>query len=273
MYRGTIVIGGQLKALTGLRIGRPAAMDVGEIDEAVVRDPVTGKPYIPGSSLKGKLRYLCERILGLPMRQVIPSSPAFPGGVSLHVCASREEYLQSGSPCPLCRVFGARGPAAEPTRLIVRDAVLADVLDPGDGRRLSWDEVDTEAPYAEVKAENMLDRLSSRSVPRLVERVPAGSIFEMELVYHVYDGYDADNLQLLLQGLAALTLDYLGASGTRGYGRVDVSDVKLELVTREAILGREAPVVLGGGRAFPDVRAVLGSWEAIRGELRWRLGV
>jgi CRISPR-associated protein Csm3 len=273
VYRGTVTVTGQIRALTGLRVGKPAALDIGGIDEALLRDPVTGKPYVPGSSLKGKLRFLCERLLGVPLRQLVPPSASLPQGINIHFCASQEEYMRDGRPCPVCRVFGTRGPAFEPTRLIVRDAVLSDALDPGDGRRLSWDDVDTEAPYAEVKVENVLDRLNCHSTPRFVERVPAGSLFDMELVYHVHDGYDLDNFRILLQGLVALTFDYLGGSGSRGYGRVSVDNVGFQVLTREVLITGGKPQALAGGRRFRDIHEAAACWDAIRSELQWRLGV
>ena len=54
-----------LLAKTGLRIGMSRdQMAIGDLDNPVVRNPLTDEPYIPGSSLKGKLRYLLEWSLG-----------------------------------------------------------------------------------------------------------------------------------------------------------------------------------------------------------------
>ncbi|WP_297499767.1 type III-A CRISPR-associated RAMP protein Csm3, partial [Thermococcus sp.] len=60
-FYGKVVIRGRIKALTGLHIGSQRDVsEIGGIDNPVIKDPHTGLPYIPGSSLKGKLRSLFE---------------------------------------------------------------------------------------------------------------------------------------------------------------------------------------------------------------------
>ncbi len=59
---GKIIIEGKIIALTGLHVGGSSTgMEIGGVDSVVVRDSITRRPYIPGSSLKGSLRSLMER--------------------------------------------------------------------------------------------------------------------------------------------------------------------------------------------------------------------
>ena len=52
---------GQIELVSGLHIGSGnAEMHIGGTDNPVIKNPVTNQPYIPGSSLKGKMRSLLE---------------------------------------------------------------------------------------------------------------------------------------------------------------------------------------------------------------------
>ena len=54
-------IKGKIVLKTGLHIGAGSdEIHIGGIDTPVVKDPLKGWPYIPGSSLKGKIRTLLE---------------------------------------------------------------------------------------------------------------------------------------------------------------------------------------------------------------------
>ena len=58
--QGKYIIQGKIKVLTGLHIGGPTTgLNIGGVDNIVIKD-AKGKPYIPGSSLKGKMRSLLE---------------------------------------------------------------------------------------------------------------------------------------------------------------------------------------------------------------------
>lgn len=60
-FYGKIIISGEIEAVTGLHIGSQREVsEIGGIDNPVIKDPHTGLPYIPGSSLKGRLRSLFE---------------------------------------------------------------------------------------------------------------------------------------------------------------------------------------------------------------------
>jgi CRISPR type III-A-associated RAMP protein Csm3 len=67
---GKVVITGGIRLVTGLHIGGAAAgLDIGGVDNPIIRHPVTREPYIPGSSLRGKIRALLERAYNLPLNK------------------------------------------------------------------------------------------------------------------------------------------------------------------------------------------------------------
>ena len=204
-------IGGQIQILTGLHIGAGKdAIEIGGIDAPVVKNPYTGEPYIPGSSLKGKLRCLLEWATG---RIQADGSPWNGGG------ESDPEKLALD---PVLRIFGTTAEKwkAGPTRLIVRDAYFSK----------NWrdDIVQRGLSFTEEKFENNIDRIQGKAGRgiRRTERVPAGAVFDFQMLYRVFDmgdGGDTDtaNLQLLLKALRLLEHDALGGSGSRGYGRIE----------------------------------------------------
>ncbi len=118
---GRVFFETKIKALTGLHIGGSNTdLEIGGLDKAVIRNPLTKRPYIPGSSLRGKMRSQMEKLHGLPQNNPI-------GQVTIHTCKNKEDYNKNGG-CPVCHVFGipAELEFASPTRLVVRDAELTD---------------------------------------------------------------------------------------------------------------------------------------------------
>lgn len=212
---GRAFIGADILAITGLHIGgSSAAISIGGVDNSVIRHPITNQPYIPGSSLKGKMRSLTEKALGLPQR------PLVRGRVDIHWCDTPEEYAN----CAVCHLYGL---ASEkdfglPTRLLFRDVPLSDA---------SAEELlraKTDLPYTEVKYEASIDRVTSAANPRPLERVPAGAVFgPAEIVFSFYDSRDLDRFTTLLEGMHMLEDDYLGGSGTRGSGKVRFQNIRL----------------------------------------------
>lgn len=231
--QGKIIIQAHIKAMTGLRIGGAAGgMEIGGLDNPVIRDPVTQRPYIPGSSLKGKMRSLLTRALGKPVKVLVRGRGTTPD-IHIHWCEP-EEYRENGVPCPLCRTFGAAGERAqEPVRLIVRDAPLLDELEVpdenGGTRRVRWDEIAAglDLPYTEIKWEAVIDVITAAANPRQMERVPPGALFDAEMLLSVYDEHDRESLRTLLLGMRLLEDDYLGSSGSRGYGRIRFQNVRV----------------------------------------------
>lgn len=223
---GRVFITFDILAMTGLHIGgSDTNIEIGGVDKTVIRDPLTNRPYVPGSSLRGKMRSLLEKHLGLKQNQRI-------GQGFIHSCGAdyrdEDEQMAKGRPeylgCPVCQIFGVPGERkfATPTRLIVRDVHLTD-----ESATELVERARTDLPYTEAKTEVSIDRVTSAANPRQMERVPAGAAFgPAELVYSVYSGTDCDaqrdvdNLRVLIEGLALLEDDYLGGLGSRGSGKV-----------------------------------------------------
>jgi CRISPR-associated protein Csm3 len=214
---GRIFIRTDILAKTGLHIGGSGAgLEIGGVDKEVVRSPLTNRPYIPGSSLRGKMRSQTEKALGLPQNNRI-------GQVTIHTCQTTEAYSANGG-CPVCHVFGVPGEAEAtgPTLLLVRDVALTDES------ASDLDQAKTDLRYAEIKTEVAIDRVTSAAVPRNLERVPAGAVFgPAELVFGIYRQADFDRLRHVVDALQFVEDDYLGGSGSRGSGKVAFTDIKV----------------------------------------------
>jgi len=203
---GKIIIKGKIFCETGLHIGAPReSLEIGGLDAPVIRDPVLEEPYIPGSSLKGKMRSLLERKEQKKLKDRGQ-------GIWRHECSDPK--------CSVCRLFGSAGGKEGdnlPARLIVRDCYLT-----RESRR-ELEKIETRLPLTELKFENSLDRITAASNPRQIERVPKGSEFSFEIVYNV-ETRDKDevkeDLNNILDLLNLLQDDYLGGHGSRGYGKV-----------------------------------------------------
>lgn len=206
-----IFIRGTLQALTGLHIGgNSVGLSIGGADSVVVRNPLTNDPYIPGSSLRGKMRSLLERVRGEEQ-----SNQNTEGGFSI----SRKNEALAGKKADtwLGKLFGvAAEDAAEPTRLIVRDALLTSASSAG--LRAA---PNTDMPMTEVKTEVWIDRITSAANPRQIERVPAEAAFDFELILTLLESDDREKfLNLVFEGLRLVEADTLGGNGSRGYGQV-----------------------------------------------------
>ncbi len=204
-------INGTLTLLSGLHIGAgDTEMRIGGTDSPVAVHPHTGLPYIPGSSLKGKIRALLELRSGL-MAQT-KGSPLNAGMLDKLQGAERKEALR------ILQLFGASGAdneaAAEvgPTRASFADCFI--------NEECRQEIVESNLPFTEIKSENTINRIKGVAEhPRFIERVPAGIIFNFSVSLKKMAG-DEDLLSLLLEGFRLLGLDALGGSGSRGYGRV-----------------------------------------------------
>lgn len=227
---GHIVISGIISCRSGIFIGgADDTLQIGGIDKSIIRNPLTGEPYIPGSSLKGKLRSITEKIVkdtrNIPFR-ANRSGDGGQGKVWRHECDDFE-YAKT---CYLCRIFGATGEGDKdnyPGALLVRDSTLFNKVE------LLQDGL----PITETKMENAIDRLTSAASPRTFERVPAGAEFEFELVYRVETlkpegthgnaNLTVDSVRVkeditnLLDAMAILEKDGIGGNISRGYGRVE----------------------------------------------------
>ena len=215
-----IRVRGFIKALTGLHIGGSnLEMGIGGADATVIRNPITNEPYIPGSSLKGKMRALLERLH-------VGEEYARSFGEGFGANSNVQQFVFKDIRHPIVQLFGTTPeevrkqnlPEQPVARLIVRDCLLTRKW----AQKLR-DSEHTDMPFTEVKTEVAIDRVTSAAVPRQLERVPAGAVFRMEQVINVYEGDDEQKLlNLLFEGLMLVQHDYLGGKGSRGSGQVRI---------------------------------------------------
>jgi len=228
ILKGKLIFKSKLKVITGLHIGgAQSGLEIGGIDSIVVRDPLTNYPYVPGSSIKGKMRSLLERKLGLPLNRTMRTAR---NEVRIHECKNKENYYT----CKVCKLFGIAGESglATPTRLYVRDVFLSKES------AKALEKLETGYPFTEIKWEASIDRITSAAVPRQLERVPAGTVFEpLVMVVNIFEGGDftfTEDVKLLISLFEAMELledDYLGGMGSRGYGQIKFEELKLILKT------------------------------------------
>jgi CRISPR-associated protein Csm3 len=213
-----ILITADLELVTGLHIGAGGdEMHIGGVDNPVIRHPLTRQPYIPGSSLKGKVRSLLEWRGGALGEEGNPLG-----------------WAQKDEPgaWPILCLFGAGGSenlgfkeASElgPTRLSFWDCFL----------KKEWvkERYEDNQPLTEVKSENQINRISGETAKgslRQTERVPAGAVFEFRLSFKRLDQDEDNLLETVLAGLKLLEMDSLGGSGSRGYGKVRFENLKID---------------------------------------------
>ena len=200
-----------LELVSGLRIGAgDSEMRIGGVDNTVMRHPHTQAPYIPGSSLKGKMRSLLEWRSGAVKEEPLGFKDLQAASGSTQAEVKR-----------ILQLFGISG-----------DAKLGkEMLDIGPSRLSFWDcNLDktwedgirgNNQMLTEVKSENRINRISGVAEhPRQTERVPAGARFDFRLSVKRLAGDGDELLTTVLQGLKLLELDSIGGSGSRGYGKV-----------------------------------------------------
>ena len=218
-FEANLILKGKIECVTGMHIGgSKEKLEIGGLDSPVIRDPNTRYPYIPGSSIKGKMRHLLEYVSG---------------GLGEYV----EKLGDVSTKQEVVRIFGIgadiKAEANEDkgkysslknvglSRLLVRDAL------PDKYTTELWENMDTDLEYTEYKPENTIDRLTSAANPRFIERVVAGSRFDFEMVYTVYEWTQQqeaqaiqDDLDNILISLRMLESTAIGKSGSRGYGKI-----------------------------------------------------
>jgi len=211
-------IRGQIELVSGLHIGSGnAEMHIGGTDNPVIKNPVTNEPYIPGSSIKGKMRSLLEWRAG-----VVGIAAGAPLGFKHIKQLDREDEAAAKQGRRILKLFGGAPEGGDqdlqlvteigPTRLAFWDCPLDPdwVREMKDVKNLL---------LTETKMENMIDRIRGVAEhPRNTERVPAGARFDFRLTVKVHDSEDL--LSDILRGLKLLELTGLGGSGSRGYGKL-----------------------------------------------------
>ena len=232
--QGKIILKGTIEAKTGLHIGgNSGELDIGGIDNPIIRNVFNRQPYIPGSSLRGKIRGLLDRHFNKDLNKSVGRD------VRVHECKTVAEY----NICPVCQVFGVapiqqlRGKTM-PTRVIVRDTFLTDES------LAILDRADTDTDFTEIKTEVAIDRITSAATPRQQERVPAGAKFgPVQIIHSLYTQHGTDNdnsienelayFDTVLKGMELLQDDYLGGSGSRGSGQIAFENLTMTFKSRE----------------------------------------
>lgn len=189
-----ILIQFDLEVVTGMHIGGSSTFSaIGAVDSPVIRDALTGRPIVPGSSLKGKLRTLLAR--------------SFAGDIQ------KMPEFKDDHPTVL-RLFGS---TSARSRLQFADAFVRNA------------ETMKAVGLTEVKSENVIKRLTSEAMPRQIERVNPGTIFAETIVYDVCDQEEMlEDLTLLAKAMKLLQMDYLGGHGSRGSGRVSLKNFRIQ---------------------------------------------
>ncbi|MFH0784210.1 MAG: type III-A CRISPR-associated RAMP protein Csm3 [Pseudomonadota bacterium] len=203
-------ISGQIECITGLHIGGSAdQIDIGGVDLPIIKHPVTGEPYIPGSSLKGKMRSQLEKKIGINDK----GEPCGCGGPT----------------CLICKVFGAHKNTRHnlgPTRILVRDAQLSNESKVEYANMMKA----KGTSYIEKKVENVVNRKTGTAEhPRSQERVPSGATFDFEIILQLYDTDDEGAMvDFVKKGLKDVETTYLGDFGSRGSGQVKFTGLKID---------------------------------------------
>ena len=197
-----------LELMTGLHIGGSSdTFDIGGADSTVIKNPLTHEPYIPGSSIKGKLRSLLTQKYGKFNEK--EKDIVFEDDKEGKTMRNLFEPVDYGDD------------SIQVSKAIFRDALLTDES------RANLEKHLGSGVYTEIKAENKISLLKGKAEsPRFIERVPAGAVFGGEILLQVFDEDNEEYFQAKLkEAINMLELNYLGAGGTRGYGKVKV-DIK-----------------------------------------------
>lgn len=197
-----INITGNIEVKTGMHIGGSTAFAaIGAVDSPIMKDVRTNLPMIPGSSLKGKMRSLLAKVYN---KEAVAAKP-------------------DDDDIRLLRVFGsAKKDQIRRSRILVSDMVMANA-----------DELRQQGiqSMTEIKFENSINRATAVANPRQIERAVKGSVFKLDLMYEVEKEDEIlEDMEVIAEGMKLLQYDYLGGSGSRGYGKIQFHDVLAETV-------------------------------------------
>ncbi len=230
---GKLIFDAEIHCQTGLHIGAgKGSLEIGGADNPVVKDAF-GLPYVPGSSLRGRLRALLEQSSGLAIpSELVYLSKRKGQEVRIHQSDRPDDevcLLFGRNPGRMERVGGdaIESTVASPARLTVYDApLILESITPQMRENLD-DEL------TEVKSENAIDRITSQANPRTLERVPVGARFRFRMVLDILCPEDRPLVARLIEGLRLLEDDTLGGGGSRGSGRVKIGALSLAWRSRE----------------------------------------
>lgn len=198
-----IEITGKIEVVTGMHIGGSEAFAaIGAIDSPVIKDTLTNKPIIPGSSLKGKLRTLLAREYNNKVTE------------------------PDGDDERILRLFGS-AKNKKRSRILISDMQMSNEAELRNRGLTS---------LTEVKYENAINRATGKANPRQIERAIRGTEFDLSIIYEVNDeniNEIEEDMNNLIFGMKLLQYDYLGGSGSRGYGKVKFNELYMETVIGE----------------------------------------
>lgn len=195
-----VKITGTIEVLSGMHIGGSNVFSaIGAVDAPVIKDVRSGLPMIPGSSLKGKMRALLAKAYNHAVVEPDDDAPCL---LDLFGCSKKENIKCS--------------------RILFSDSIMS-----------NWEELKKQGltGNTEIKFENSIKRTTAVANPRQIERVVRGAEFPLELTYEM----DAEekmktDFEILRDGFRLLEYDYLGGSGSRGYGKVGFKNLKSEVL-------------------------------------------
>lgn len=301
---GKLRLVSEIRVITGLHIGAGGEnLDIGGLDKAVMRNPLDKHPYLPGSSIKGKMRSILERFLNKPVNRAGGSGTFRYESDDLESGYSTNDIeFKGANNCEISRVFGSTGNTCwlpeeiirsqgldivgddekvfkglkhhkakgrnAPARLIVRDCHLTE-----ESAKL-LKSIDTGLYMTEWKFENGIDRITAAANPRQLERVPAGAEFDFELVYTVENPDQVvEDLQNIAIALAILEDDALGGHGSRGYGKVAFENFKLYYRDLDyyRTIGSEGRVSPEPLNTADNTDQLLNSFDQVTSEVQKRL--
>lgn len=204
-------IKGTIVTQTGLHIGGGKDnVEIGGMDQPIIKHPLNGQPYIPGSSLKGKMRSMLETVF---FADKIPMN-------------NKNEGMPVKEDCAVTRIFGTsndqKPPEMGPTRIAMRDAYLSGE----DVSRFNKGELMMEEKY-----EVAIDRVRGTALTaalRPIERVPSGVRFDMNITLKQFEGDGEGLLELVKKGLRLIELDGLGGGISRGSGQVTFENLTVD---------------------------------------------
>lgn len=199
-----IEITGIIEVCTGMHIGGSKTFSaIGAVDSPVIRDILSGRPMIPGSSLKGKMRFLLAK--------------QYNEGI-----VKMKRHDQDNQ--KILRLFGS-AETNKRSRLIFSDMMLSNM---NELRQLGLNSA------TEVKFENTINRMTAMATPRQIERAVRGSEYELSIIYDVEEMNEIEeDFSLISDGMKLLQYDYLGGNGSRGYGKIKFKNLQAEQVVGE----------------------------------------
>jgi len=263
--KGLILFEVAFETVTGLLIRAPVSAQVYRIGGADIYPMTTRKtyvidgrrveldvPYVPGSSIKGRMRSLLELFNGLKLYSTDNKIWQHVRGIGMNLNELIEDITKR---CVVDDLFGYAA---------FNLLQLAEKVAESHGRRQYTDKdvdeakkyfsqylavtrlhfsdffpsrryVESKKPtsiadFLEEKAENRLDRITAAADPRSAVRVAPGVEFEGTVSMLLFD-IDRDVVEKYLNTLATgfelLELTYLGASGSRGYGRIKFTSIRV----------------------------------------------